>query len=80
MDDDLMVKQYIRTLKGITFYWYTDLEPKSINNWGQMEQEFLNRFYNTQRTVSMAKLTNTKQLKDEPALDYINRWCALNLE
>jgi len=45
-----------------------------------MEQEFLNRFYNTQRTVSMAELTNTKQWKDELVLDYINHCCALSLE
>ena len=45
-----------------------------------MEQDFLNRFYNTQRTVSMTKLTNTKQWKNKPFLDYINRWRSLNLE
>jgi len=67
-------------LKGIAFDWYTDLEPESIDSWGQMEQQFLNRFYNTQRTVSMTELTKTKQWKDEPVLDYINRWCALSLK
>jgi len=74
-DSDLMVKQFIRTLKDIAFDWYTDLEPESIDSWGQMKQEFLNRFYNTQRTVSMIELTNTKQWRDKPVLDYINR-CA----
>jgi len=28
-----MVKQFIRTLKGIAFDSYTDLEPKSIDSW-----------------------------------------------
>jgi len=45
-----------------------------------MEQEFLNRFYSTQRVISMIELTNTKQWKDEPILDYINRWRVLSLE
>jgi len=75
-----MVKQFIRTLKGIAFDWYTDLEPKSINSWEQIGQEFLNIFYCTQCIVSMIELTNTKQWKDELVLDYINRWSALNLE
>ena len=79
-DGDLMVKQFVRTLKGIAFDWYTDLEPESIDSWEQMGQEFLNRFYSTQRIVSMTELTNTKQWKDEPVLDYINRWRALSLE
>ena len=74
------MKQFVRSLKGITFDWYTDLEPESINSWKQMEYEFLNRFYSTQRTVSMAKLTNTEQWKDELVLDYINRWRSLSLE
>jgi len=74
------VKQFIRTLKGITFDWYIDLEPESIDSWEQMEQEFLNRFYSTQRIVSMTELTNTRQWKDEPVLDYINRWRSLSLE
>jgi len=58
---DLLVKQLVGTLKGIVFDWYTDLLPEYIDSWEQMEQEFLNRFYSTQCTISMAELTNTKQ-------------------
>ena len=46
-DDDLMIKQFVRILKGIAFNWYTDFEPETIDSWGQMEQEFLNRVYST---------------------------------
>jgi len=45
-----------------------------------MEQEFLNRFYSTQRTVCLTELTNTKQWKDEPVLNYINHWRSLSLK
>ena len=58
---DLLAKQFVRTLKGIAFDWSTDLLPESVDSWEQMEHEFLNRFYSTQRTVSMTELTNTKQ-------------------
>ncbi|KAL0458911.1 UNVERIFIED_CONTAM: hypothetical protein Slati_0518300 [Sesamum latifolium] len=44
---DHLVKQFIRSLKGNAFDWYTDLEAGSINGWEQLEQEFLNRFYST---------------------------------
>ena len=77
---DLLVKQFIHSLQGNVFNWYIDLAPKCIDSWDQMEREFLNRFYNTRRTVSMMKLTNTKQWKDEPVVDYINRWCSLSLD
>ncbi|KAI5312394.1 hypothetical protein L3X38_041567 [Prunus dulcis] len=45
-----------------------------------MEREFLNRFYSTRRSVSMLELTSTKQRKDEPVVDYINRWRSLSLD
>jgi len=51
-DDDLMVKQFVWMLKGIAFECNTDLVAESINSWRKMEQEFVNRFYSAQRTVS----------------------------
>ncbi|KAL0413582.1 UNVERIFIED_CONTAM: hypothetical protein Sradi_1559900 [Sesamum radiatum] len=76
---DHLVKQFVRSLKGNAFDWYTDLEASSIDGWEQLEQEFLNRFYSTQRTVSMVELTNSRQWKKEPVIDYINRWRNLSL-
>ncbi|KAK3038008.1 hypothetical protein RJ639_029959 [Escallonia herrerae] len=73
-EGDLLVKQF-----G-TPDWYTDLEPKSIDCWEEMECEFQNHFYSTRHSVSMMELTNTKQGKEEPVVDYINRWRALSLD
>ena len=44
-----------------------------------MEREFLNRFYSTRHTISMIELTNSKQWKEEPVIDYIQRWRKLSL-
>ena len=44
---DLMVKQFVRSLKENAFDWYIDLAPGSIDSWNQMEREFLNHFYST---------------------------------
>ena len=66
--------------KRDAFDWYTDLEPESIDSWEQLKREFLNRFYSTGRTVGMMELTNTKQWKDEPVVDYINQWQSLSLD
>ncbi|CAL8990429.1 unnamed protein product [Prunus brigantina] len=79
-EGDHLVKQFVRSLKGNAFDWYVDLESESLDSWDQMEREFLNRFYSTRRTVSMMELTNTKQWKDEPVVDYINRWRSLSLD
>jgi hypothetical protein len=79
-DGDLLTKQFVRSLRGNAFDCYIDLEPESIDNWEQMEREFLNCFYSTHRIVSMMELTNTKQWKDEPVVDYVNRWRSLSLD
>ncbi|KAL0402727.1 UNVERIFIED_CONTAM: hypothetical protein Slati_4302600 [Sesamum latifolium] len=76
---DHLVKQFVRSLKGNAFDWYTDLAAGSIDGWEQLEQEFLNRFYSTRRTMSMVELTNSRQWKEEPVIDYINRWRNLSL-
>jgi len=55
-NDDLMVKQFVRSLKGNAFDWYTDLESGLIDTWEQLERKFLNRFYSTRRVVSMIEL------------------------
>ena len=60
MDGDLLVKQFVRSLKGNAFDWYTDIKPGSIDSWEQLEREFLNRFYSTRRIVSMIELTATR--------------------
>ncbi|TYK00107.1 ty3-gypsy retrotransposon protein [Cucumis melo var. makuwa] len=73
-------KQFVRSLKGNAFEWYTDLEPEVIDSWEQLEIEFLNRFYSTRHVVSMMELTNTKQRKGEPVIDYISRWRALSVD
>ncbi|KAL3587174.1 hypothetical protein D5086_014041 [Populus alba] len=44
-----------------------------------LEREFLNRFYSTRRVVSMIELTNARQWKEEPVIDYIHRWRNLSL-
>nr|XP_009801876.1 PREDICTED: uncharacterized protein LOC104247534 [Nicotiana sylvestris] len=72
-------KHFVRSLKGNAFDWYTDLEPGSIDSWEQLEQKFLNNFYTTRRIVSMIELTNSRQWKEEPVIEFINRWRSLSL-
>jgi len=57
---DLLVKQFMRSLKGLAFDWYADLNSTSIDSWGKMKSEFLNRFYSARRIVNISELINTK--------------------
>ncbi|KAA0063346.1 Retrotransposon gag protein [Cucumis melo var. makuwa] len=55
MRGDLLVKQFVRTLKGNAFDWCTDLELESIDSWEQLERDFLNRFYSTRHVRAAAR-------------------------
>ncbi|GAA0171790.1 hypothetical protein LIER_25744 [Lithospermum erythrorhizon] len=79
-EGDEMVKQFVRSLKGNAFDWYTDLEPASIDSWAQLESEFLNRFFSAKRTVSMMELKATKKRREELVIESINRLRSLNLK
>ncbi|KAH0780994.1 hypothetical protein KY290_000592 [Solanum tuberosum] len=71
--------QFVRSLTGIAFEWYIDLESSSIDSWEQMEQQFLKHFYNTRHVVSMIEIANVLQRKDEQVIDFINHWRSLSL-
>ncbi|GAV69674.1 hypothetical protein CFOL_v3_13175 [Cephalotus follicularis] len=57
-----MVKQFVHSLKGASFDWYTDLSIGSINSWDLLEQEFLTCFYSIRRTVGISELANIKHV------------------
>ncbi|KAL0373516.1 UNVERIFIED_CONTAM: hypothetical protein Sradi_3267300 [Sesamum radiatum] len=48
-DGDLLLKQFVRSLKENAFDWYVDLEPESIDGWNEMKNKFLSHFYSTRR-------------------------------
>ncbi|KAK9749697.1 hypothetical protein RND81_02G144500 [Saponaria officinalis] len=70
-DGDVLLKQFVRSLKGIAFDWYNDLGSESVDSWDHMEDQFLNRFYSTLLIVSMSELTKTTQWENEPVVEYI---------
>jgi hypothetical protein len=75
----LLLRQFVQTLSGPAFTWYSKLPPSSIKTWEQMQDTFLERFYSTQRTVGITELTQTEQATNEKAADFINRWRNLSL-
>ncbi|KAL2470234.1 Retrotrans gag domain-containing protein [Abeliophyllum distichum] len=77
--NDTMAKQFVRSLRGVAFEWYTDLPAESIDSWDQLEREFLTHFYSTKWTVSLPELARTKQSKEELVKEYIERWWNLVL-
>ncbi|KAL0462206.1 UNVERIFIED_CONTAM: hypothetical protein Slati_0108200 [Sesamum latifolium] len=78
-DEDLLVKEFVLSLKDVAFDWYINLEANSIDSWDDLRNKFFNRFYSARRTVSMIELANQHQGKNESVLDYINNWRNLSL-
>ncbi|KAL0403974.1 UNVERIFIED_CONTAM: hypothetical protein Sradi_2038200 [Sesamum radiatum] len=78
-DGDLLVKQFVISLKDAAFDWYIDLEANSIDSWDDLQNKFFSCYYSVRRTISMIEIANQHQEKDESVLDYINNWRNLSL-
>jgi hypothetical protein len=70
----LLLRQFVQTLSGPAFTWYSKLAPGSIRTSEQMQDAFLKHFYSTQRMVGITELTQMLQRSNEKAANFINRW------
>lgn len=78
--DAFLVRQFVQSLKGSAFTWYTQLQLGSIHTWDDMQREFLAQFVSSKKIVSIIDLADTKQKATEGANDFITRWRSLNLQ
>ncbi|CAB4319825.1 unnamed protein product [Prunus armeniaca] len=78
--DALLVRQFVQSLKGSAFTWYTQLPPGSILTWDDMQKAFLAQFVSSKKKVSIMDLAQTTQKPGKNANDFIMRWRSLNLQ
>ena len=78
--DPLLVRQFVQSLKGSAFTWYTQLEPGSILTWDDMQRAFLAQFVSSRKKVTLMDLAQTTQRSGESASEFITRWRSLNLQ
>ena len=53
---DLMrLKFFPLTLKDKAKIWLNSLRPRTIRNWGDMQAEFLNKFFSTHKTNNLKR-------------------------
>lgn len=79
-NDALKIRLFISTLKETAFDWYQMLPEGSINSWKDMEERFLNHFFEEDDSVTTARLCSTKQGEKESASAFIKRWRALSVK
>ncbi|KAK9911071.1 hypothetical protein M0R45_034994 [Rubus argutus] len=78
--DAFLVRQFVQSLKGAAFTWYSQLQPGSILTWDDMQKAFLAQFVSSKKKVSIIDLAETKQKPDEGINGFISRWRSLNLQ
>ena len=76
--DDLLVKQFVRSLKGLAFNWYG---PRFCIRWwlGANAKRVLKSLLQLTPHSQHKWVGNTKQFDQEPVIDF-NRWRALSLK
>ena len=64
MDMDLLkLKAFPLTLKDKAKIWLNSLRPRTIRNWGELQAEFLKKFFNAHKTNNLKRQIYTFQLK-----------------
>lgn len=78
--DALLIRQFVQSLKGAAFTWYTQLQPGSILTWDDMQRAFLAQFVSSKKKVSIMDLADATQKPNESVNDFITRWRNLSLQ
>ena len=68
------MRLFPNSLTGVTFAWYINLTPGSIQTWQQMEEAFHAQFFQSEPEVSMADLARLSQRPEEKATQFIARF------
>ena len=79
LSDALLIRQFVQSLKGSAFTWYTQLQPGSIHTWDDLQRAFLAQFVSSKKKVSIIDLADAQQKSNESVNDFITRWRSLNL-
>ena len=80
LSDQLLIRQFVQSLRGSAFTWYTQLQPESIHTWDDLQKEFFAQFVSSKAKVSIMDLANAHQGPNESANDFIARWRSLRLQ
>lgn len=61
----LCLGQFVQSLEGDAFVWYSKLPPGLISDWDSLVARFHKHFYSTHRSVGVTELTEAKQRQHE---------------
>lgn len=70
----LCLRQFLQSLEGDAFVWYSKLPPGLIPDWDSLVARFHKHFYSTHRSVSVTEFSEAKQRQHESVDYFIARW------
>ena len=70
--DFMKVCNFLLSLTGTTFAWFTSLLSYSIGLWSELEEKFHNHFYSDAHETRLSHLASVHQGRDEFVLDFSN--------
>ena len=59
-DEDLCLRDFLKSLSDLAYTWYTGLKPGSIPTWDDMVEVFYSKYFHGEETVTLATFQNTK--------------------
>ena len=80
LTDALLIRQFVQSLKGSAFTWYTKLQLGSIHTRDDLQRAFLAQFVSSKKKVLIIDLAYAEQKSNESVNDFIIRYRSLNLQ
>ena len=68
--DFMKVRNFLLSLTGIAFAWFTSLPSCSIGSWAELEEKFHNHFYSGAHETRLSHLASVRQRRDESVHDF----------
>jgi hypothetical protein len=72
--DFIKVHNFLLSLTGTAFAWFTSLPVCSIGSWAELEEKFYSHFYTGIHETRLSHLASVRQGRDESVLDFVKRF------
>ena len=78
-DHELRLREFSKSLEGLTFTWYTSLAPGSVLSWKDLAMQFMKKFFALDEKHTLSNLQHEKKRVSKRLLEYIRKFRDLSL-
>ncbi|GKV13633.1 hypothetical protein SLEP1_g24621 [Rubroshorea leprosula] len=79
-DGDLCLREFLKPLPDRAYTWCTTLPPGFVRSWDEMIEQFHQKYFQSEKRITILDLHNTRQYTGEDIMVYVKRFRNLALD